>query len=235
MRAFILRALVLSIAGIGVGCSGEISNFPTTPDPVVVTETFSGTININGAATHAVFTSATGTVSATLTSLGENAPSKIGFSMGTLSSIGTCTVVLVNDSSVVNTSLSGTVSTLGGSLCVRVYDVGLLADEDQRLPVRRYLQLDRSLRDELLVELLAVGGAEPVDGRVRCREDEEEGAVRGDVDRRRLGRTARDRVEREGVDLSVRRRVEHDHGGAVLGRRVDSRTVRRYDEVGDRV
>ena len=128
MRAFILRALVLSIAGIGVGCSGDINDLPTTPDPVVVTETFSGTININGAATHNVFTSATGTVSATLTSLGENAPSKIGFSMGTLSSIGNCTVVLVNDNSVVNTALTGTVSSLGGSLCVRVYDVGALTE-----------------------------------------------------------------------------------------------------------
>ena len=131
MRAFILRALVLSIAGIGAGCSGDINDLPTTPDPVVVTETFSGTININGAATHNVFTSATGTVSATLTSLtpvGESAPSKIGFSMGTLSTIGNCTVVLVNDSSVVNTSLTGTVSSLGGSLCVRVYDVGALTE-----------------------------------------------------------------------------------------------------------
>ena len=128
MRAFILRALVLSIAVIGAGCSGEIDNLPTTPDPVVVTETFSGTININGAITHHVFTSATGTVTATLTSLGENAPSRIGFSMGTLSSIGNCSVVLVNDSSVVNTSLTGTVSTLGGSLCVRVYDVGALTE-----------------------------------------------------------------------------------------------------------
>ena len=128
MRAFILHALVLSIAGIGLSCSGDINNLPTTPDPVVVTETFSGTININGAATHAVFTSATGTVTATLTSLGETVPAKMGFSMGTLSSIGTCTVVLVNDSSVVNTSLSGTVSTLGGSLCVRVYDVGALTE-----------------------------------------------------------------------------------------------------------
>ena len=127
MRAFILRALVLSIAAIGAGCSGEIDNLPTTPDPVVVTETFSGTININGAATHNVFTSATGTVTATLTSLGENAPSKIGFSMGTLAGT-TCSVVLHNDNAVATTVLIGTVSTLGGSLCVRVYDVGALTE-----------------------------------------------------------------------------------------------------------
>ena len=62
MNAFIVRALVIAIAGAAAGCSGEIDNLPTTPDPVFVTETFSGTININGAATHNVFTSATGPV-----------------------------------------------------------------------------------------------------------------------------------------------------------------------------
>jgi hypothetical protein len=127
MRAFILRALVLSIAAVGAGCSGDINNIPTTPDPVTVTETFSGSININGAATHNVFTSATGAVTATLTSLGENAPSKIGFAMGTLAG-STCSLVLTNDNAVATSVLLGTVSTLGGSLCVRVYDVGALTE-----------------------------------------------------------------------------------------------------------
>jgi len=127
MRAFILRALVLSIAAFGAGCSGDINNIPTTPDPVQVTETFSGTININGAATHNVFTSATGAVTATLTSLGENAPAKIGFAMGTLAG-STCSLVMTNDNAVATSVLLGTVSTLGGSLCVRVYDVGALTE-----------------------------------------------------------------------------------------------------------
>ena len=127
MRALILCGLVLSIAGVAAGCSGEINNLPTTPDPVTVTETFTGTININGAATHNVFTSATGTVTATLTSLGENAPAKVGFSMGTLSGA-TCSVVLHNDAAVVTSYLSGTVSSLAGSLCVRIYDVGALTE-----------------------------------------------------------------------------------------------------------
>jgi hypothetical protein len=128
MRAFILRALVLSVATLGAACSGDINEFPTTPDPVIVTETFTGTINVNGAATHNVFALATGPVIATLTSLGENAPSKIGFSMGTLATTGTCSAVLVNDFSVVNTSLTGTLTTLSGSLCVRVYDVGAMTE-----------------------------------------------------------------------------------------------------------
>jgi hypothetical protein len=128
MKALILPALVIAIAGAAAGCSGEIDNLPTTPDPVTVTETFSGSININGAATHNVFTGATGTVTATITSLGESAPAKIGFSIGTLSTVGTCSVVMHNDAAVVNTSLSGTVSTLSGSLCVRIFDVGALTE-----------------------------------------------------------------------------------------------------------
>ncbi len=78
--------------------------------------------------TQNVFTGATGAVSATLTSLGDNPPAKVGFSMGTLGSTGVCTPVLVNDNAVVNSTLSGTVSTLAGSLCVRVYDTGALTE-----------------------------------------------------------------------------------------------------------
>jgi hypothetical protein len=46
--------------------------------------------------------------------------------MGTLSLSGTCTVVLRNDSAVVNTAITGTLSTLQGSLCVSIYDTGAM-------------------------------------------------------------------------------------------------------------
>ena len=127
MRAIILLSLALSAAMAAAGCDGEINNIPTTPDPVFVTDTFTGTLTVNGAQTHNVFTSATGMVTATVTSLGENAPEKVGFSIGTLSTVGNCTVVVSNDNAVVNSSLAGTVASLNGSLCVRVFDVGALA------------------------------------------------------------------------------------------------------------
>ena len=121
-----LRLLFVPIAAIAFGCSGDISKIPTTPDPVIVTETFTGTLTKNGAVTHNVFTGATGTVNATLTSLGENAPAKVGISLGTLGSTAVCTVVLHNDNAAVSSALTGTVSTLQGSLCLRIYDVGAL-------------------------------------------------------------------------------------------------------------
>ena len=120
-----LRVLLVSMAAFVAGCSGDIENIPTTPDPVIVTETFTGDLTVNGAQTHSVFTAATGVVSATITSLGDNPPSKVGFSMGTLSGA-TCSVVLHNDQAVVTSVLTGTVTTLAGALCVRVYDVGAL-------------------------------------------------------------------------------------------------------------
>ena len=120
-----LRVLIASLAVSVSACSGLIDELPTTPDPVITTETFTGTLTINGGQTHQFFTAATGAVTATLTSLGDEAPAKVGFSMGTMAG-STYTIVLRNDSAVVSSVLSGTVSTLQGALCVSVYDTGAL-------------------------------------------------------------------------------------------------------------
>lgn len=126
-RSFaMVRVLIVALAMPALGCSGEIDNIPTTPDPVISTETFTGTLNINGGQTHQFFTLATGSVTATLTSLGDEPPAKVGFSMGTMAGA-TCSVVLRNDAAVVTSVLVGTVTTLQGALCVSVYDVGGLS------------------------------------------------------------------------------------------------------------
>jgi hypothetical protein len=122
------RLLIALLAISASACSGLIDELPTTPDPVITTDTFTGTLTVNGSQTHPVFTSATGNVVATLTSLGEAPPSRVGFSMGTLSVTGTCTVILRNDSAVTATALTGTVSTLQGSLCVSIYDTGAMSE-----------------------------------------------------------------------------------------------------------
>jgi len=125
MRLLILRALIASLAVTVAACSGLIDELPTTPDPVITTETFTGTLTVNGGQTHQFFTAATGAVTATLTSLGEAPPETVGFSMGTMAG-STCTIVLANDQAVVTSVLTGTVSTLQGALCIRMYDVGKL-------------------------------------------------------------------------------------------------------------
>jgi len=125
MRAFKLVVVALPLMLAGAACESALDSIPITPDPVAVTETFSGTVNINGAATHTFFTTATGEVTATLTSMGENPPAQVGISLGTYAG-STCSLVLTNDKAVVTSVVSGVVTTLGGSLCVRIYDVGSL-------------------------------------------------------------------------------------------------------------
>ena len=127
MQLQILRLLIASLAISVSACSGLIDELPTTPDPVISTDTFNGTLTVNGGQTHNVFTGATGQVVATLTSLGENPPARVGFSMGTLGSTGACNLVLTKDDAAVNTVLTGTVSTLSGALCVRIYDTGAMS------------------------------------------------------------------------------------------------------------
>lgn len=126
MRQLILRIAMVALAATASACSGVIDDLPTTPDPVPTTSTFTGTLTRNGSQTHNVFPTTTGQVTATITSLGDAPPSRIGFSMGTLSGSGTCTVVLRNDNAVVNTTIGGTLSTLAGSLCVSIYDTGAM-------------------------------------------------------------------------------------------------------------
>ena len=129
MRSFTYGLFVLPLALMAGACSSIYDTLPTTPDPVIVTDVFTGTITVNGAASHPFFTSATGTVTATLSSLGETPPAAVGFSLGTFSGT-TCSVTtgLFNDKAVVNSVVQGTVSTLGGSLCVRIHDVGSLTE-----------------------------------------------------------------------------------------------------------
>ena len=118
--------LLVVVVAVSAACNGLIDELPTTPDPVITTETFTGTLTVNGGQTHQFFTSATGAITATLTSLGESpADTTVGFSLGTLAGV-SCNIVLANDQAVVTSVLTGTVSTLGGQLCVRMYDVGRL-------------------------------------------------------------------------------------------------------------
>jgi hypothetical protein len=95
---------------------------PTTPG-TTTTETFSGSISMNGAITHQFAASARGNVSATLTSVGPD-DAIIGFSLGTWNG-NSCQVLIVNDAAAQGANVIGTVSGVG-NLCVRVYDVGKL-------------------------------------------------------------------------------------------------------------
>ena len=96
---------------------------PTSPTtaPQTTTQTFTGSLNPNGADTF-TFAAQPGTVTATLTSLGSGSTIDVGLSLGTFDGT-SCTVGVADDAAQVNTVVTGTAS-VGGNLCVRVYDVG---------------------------------------------------------------------------------------------------------------
>src|SRR5215212_9822527 len=97
-RQRIFRALAAVVLAMAVGaCDDEIDLTPTTPT-VIVTDTFTGAVLQNSAATHSFSVATTGTVKATLKAIGADNSLVIGFSMGTWSeSSGTCSIVLAND------------------------------------------------------------------------------------------------------------------------------------------
>ncbi len=126
MQRLIRYLMFVALVGVLAACSDDPTT-PTNPTPApTVTETFSGTVNRNGAVTHNFTTEASGTTTATLTTLGPDSALIIGMSLGT-SNGSTCTLVITKDNATQGTVVTGGVSSLG-SLCVRIYDVGNIVD-----------------------------------------------------------------------------------------------------------
>ena len=120
----IVRTLPVMVLTLVLGACGD--DEPTTPTnptpPATVTDTFSGTVNMNGATTHNFSTQASGAVTATLSTLAPDSAAVIGLSLGTWNG-SSCQLVITNDRATQGSVVTGGVSSFG-SLCVRVYDVG---------------------------------------------------------------------------------------------------------------
>ena len=122
------RSLILGLALAATACSNSGLNLPQAPTAtpaVAITETFDGSLTVNGAATHPFAAQRAGTVSAQITILGPDETATIGLSLGTWNGTA-CQVVLANDGAILNTTLLATAQT-AANLCVRVYDVGKLS------------------------------------------------------------------------------------------------------------
>ena len=117
---------MVALAAVGCG-NDDNNNTPTSPTtPTTVTETYADSFGRNGARTHNFTTSASGTVTATLTTLAPDAELLVGFSLGTWNGT-SCQLVITNDAAKQGTVVTGGVSALG-SLCVRIYDVGNITE-----------------------------------------------------------------------------------------------------------
>lgn len=110
-----------------VGCTNNSTTTPTTTtNPTILTEVFSGTINMNGAASHSFVSQASGSVRVTLSSLSPDPAQIVGLSLGTWTGT-SCQVVIAADRASQLTAITGSVNTTSaGNLCARVYDVGTI-------------------------------------------------------------------------------------------------------------
>ncbi len=121
-----LKLWTVAMLALAAAACGDSTTTPTPPETTPITDTYSSTLNQNGAVTHTFVTSQSGSVTARLTSLTPDSTILVGLSMGTWS--GTqCQVVLTNDKAAVNSFIVGTTSA-SGNLCVRIYDTGGVVD-----------------------------------------------------------------------------------------------------------
>jgi len=126
-RGHMLRGLcgptLLAALTAGCGSDNRITNPDQTP-PTQVTETYEGTVTINGAVTQPFVVLTAGAVVATFTAL-DPADATAGLSIGTWNGIA-CSVgapTLANDKAAVGVALTAS-ATATGNYCVRVYDPG---------------------------------------------------------------------------------------------------------------
>lgn len=116
---------VLTLASMACDSGENTPTTPTTPGPTI-TETFAGTVTLNGAATFTFNTSVSGVVTATLKSIAPVTTSQVGLALGTWNGVN-CAVVLTNDRITAGMTVTGQVNA-AGSLCVRLFDVGQLTE-----------------------------------------------------------------------------------------------------------
>ena len=126
MRRICNGVLAVMMALCLAGCDNELEDLPTPTDPVTTTEEFTGTLAVNGAATHPFIVVATGTTTATITEILPDPAIGVGFIMGTWNGT-VCATSLSMDNAIQGNSLIGT-STGTGTLCVRIHDNGRLVE-----------------------------------------------------------------------------------------------------------
>ena len=126
MRRSIVVLLAVLASSLACDNSGTSSSAITTPTTPLTSQTFSGTVDVNGSATNTTFVvGVSGEVDITITALGPPANIIMGLAVGIPSTIdGSCTAPL-SAGQTVQASTTPLVGTLqAGTWCVKLYDVG---------------------------------------------------------------------------------------------------------------
>ena len=123
MSKKLFPAVILTLTLGQAACSEDINPSVPSPEPGnPVTESFTGTLTLNGADTRPFSVSRSGTVRVTLVSMAPDATVTIGLSLGTWNGTA-CQTVIANDSATVGSVVIGQADR-EGRLCARVYDAG---------------------------------------------------------------------------------------------------------------
>jgi hypothetical protein len=138
MFRFISTSAII-FACVGAAGCGDNST-PTTPaePPVQVSETFTGTLNVKGAAMHTFLTDkGPAQASVTIASLSPDSAAVVRFEFGTWNG-NNCQVNLFKNDATTGSNLIGTASAVG-SFCVGLLDIGFLtAPTDYSITVTHY-------------------------------------------------------------------------------------------------
>jgi hypothetical protein len=134
-----LRILAVAcVAAAAIAC-GDDETTPTEPTDtrIQTTDTFEGTLTVNGARTHDFVATGSGEIRLTLTTLSPDSTARIGVSLGTWNGA-VCQIVLANDNATQGAVVIGNAAA-AGNFCARVQDVGLLsAPTDYSLTVLHF-------------------------------------------------------------------------------------------------
>jgi hypothetical protein len=137
MRHFVTLLCPLAVAATFIGCSSNNTpQAPTQPTPVTITQSFSDTLNVNGARTHSFTVDRAGAVSAQIKTLSDQAAT-LGMSLGTYNG-SACTIIISKTDAVLNSAVTGTAQSTG-QFCVWLNDVGKLTGTlDYTIDVTHY-------------------------------------------------------------------------------------------------
>ena len=108
MRHLTLVLYLSLTAATFIACgSDDSSGLPTDPTtPTEITESFQGTLTVNGAQTHSFIVERAGRVTAQLRSLSDT-NATIGLSLGTWNGAA-CQIIISNTAATLNTAVTGT-------------------------------------------------------------------------------------------------------------------------------
>ena len=117
-----LFAVVFALGA--AGCHSTTT--PTTPTATPITDTFLGTLTVNGGVTHQFAAARSGTIQETLTALSPDSTVILGISLGTWNG-NTCQVVLAKDNAgagkeVMDRSRERHATEYGAARCLRPFE-----------------------------------------------------------------------------------------------------------------